>query len=170
MLTPRTIARSGTHKNNGTANNAPFLWNTRILGGIKFPSCTAPARGSITGTITSCTTGMPLNTASVNATGGFIRGTAANGAYTIINAPAGAYAVTAAKSGGFAAASNTSVAVTNGGTTTVNLCLNEIPLPGPSATTVVSESCVPANGAIDPGETVTIGFTVQNAGLPRQWP
>src|SRR5207249_6922761 len=30
--------------------------------------------------------------------------------------------------------------------------------------TLVSESCTPANGAIDPGETVTVSFCVQNTG------
>jgi subtilisin-like proprotein convertase family protein len=30
--------------------------------------------------------------------------------------------------------------------------------------TIVSESCTPANGALDPGETVTVSFCVQNTG------
>ena len=151
--------------NNSTTNPAPFFWSTRVIGGIKFPSCTPPARGSVTGTITSCSTGLPLSGATVNATGGFFRSTAANGTYTVINVPVGTYSVTAAKAGGFGAATNSSVIVANGGATTVNLCLNEIPLLGAATTAVVSESCPPANGAVDPGETVTLAFTVQNNGL-----
>ncbi len=32
------------------------------------------------------------------------------------------------------------------------------------ASALLAENCVPANGAIDPGETVTVGFTLQNIG------
>jgi hypothetical protein len=35
----------------------------------------------------------------------------------------------------------------------------------PVAAVLLSESCAPANGAMDPGETVTLNFTLQNVGL-----
>lgn len=35
---------------------------------------------------------------------------------------------------------------------------------GPVTATLVSESCLPANGSIDPGETVTVAFAVRNTG------
>ena len=34
----------------------------------------------------------------------------------------------------------------------------------PAGTLLVSENCTPTNGAIDPGETVTVNFALQNAG------
>ncbi|HUJ08617.1 MAG TPA: proprotein convertase P-domain-containing protein [Verrucomicrobiae bacterium] len=34
----------------------------------------------------------------------------------------------------------------------------------PASSNLVSEGCSPGNGAIDPGETVTVGFALQNAG------
>ena len=38
------------------------------------------------------------------------------------------------------------------------------PVLNSSSATIVSESCLPANGVIDPGETVTVSFCVQNVG------
>ncbi|MGH9363650.1 MAG: IPT/TIG domain-containing protein, partial [Thermoanaerobaculia bacterium] len=46
----------------------------------------------------------------------------------------------------------------------------EIPVAGPgvileaAGSSLVSESCLPGNGAIDPGETVTVSFTLRNTG------
>ena len=39
-----------------------------------------------------------------------------------------------------------------------------IPILQVESTTLVAESCTPTNGAIDPGETVTVGFTLRNVG------
>jgi hypothetical protein len=38
------------------------------------------------------------------------------------------------------------------------------PIIAPAGATIISESCAPANGAIDPGETVTVSFCLQNTG------
>ena len=35
----------------------------------------------------------------------------------------------------------------------------------PSGSTLLTEGCTPTNGFIDPGETVTVGFSLQNCGL-----
>ncbi|MEQ1606339.1 MAG: proprotein convertase P-domain-containing protein [Pyrinomonadaceae bacterium] len=154
-----------TQEYRSAANNASaFLWNTRVLGNIKFPTCTAPSRGTVSGTITSCASGLPLTNAVVTLPGGFLATTNASGQYTIINVPPGTTSASATKSGGFSIASNGSVVVTGGATTTVNLCLAGVPVLAPGAVTIVSESCLPANGVVDPGETVTVSLPVTNTG------
>lgn len=149
-----------TAANTGNA----FNWTTRVIGGIKLPGCTAPQRGTISGTITNCGTGQPIAGASVTSTGGFATGTNAAGQYTFINVPVGTTGVAATNSGGFNGASNNGVVVTNAGNTSANLCLTAIPVLSGGTATIVSESCLPANGVIDPGETVTLAFPVSNTG------
>ncbi len=141
-------------------------WSTRI-GSFAFPSCTPVQKGTIQGTIANCSTGAPINLATVAATGGFIRTTGAAGTYSMTVSP-GTYTVSASKpSEGYlvsSASSQSGVTVANGGTATVNLCVVPFPLLVATTATLVSESFLPANGAIDPGETVTIAFGVQNIG------
>ncbi len=142
------------------ANNASaFNWNTRIIGGFKFPSCTAPARGTISGTITSCSTNLPIANAVVTSPTGFVAVTNASGQYTIINVPAGSTAVSAAKSGGFSTATNNSVTVINGGTATVNLCL--APIASVSANT---PNVTTGNNLIEPNECNTLNIPLTNNG------
>ncbi len=38
------------------------------------------------------------------------------------------------------------------------------PNPVPAGSVLLQENCAPANGVVDPGETVTLGFALQNAG------
>ncbi|HTS19772.1 MAG TPA: endonuclease [Verrucomicrobiae bacterium] len=42
--------------------------------------------------------------------------------------------------------------------------INQAPVIAPTGMTLVAESCTPANGAIDPGETVTVNFSLENIG------
>src|SRR5262249_2841858 len=39
-----------------------------------------------------------------------------------------------------------------------------VPLINPTASTLLAESCIPTNGVMDPGELVTVSFTLQNKG------
>ncbi len=138
-------------------------WSTRV-GSFVFPSCTPAPKGTIQGTITNCVSSAPINLASVAATGGFSRLTGAPGTYTMSVAP-GTYTVTGSKPAeGYISASQSSVVVTNGSTATVNLCLVPTPILNSTTASLISESFLPANGAIDPGETVTVAFGVQNVG------
>ncbi len=75
----------------------------------------------------------------------------------------GTYTVTASKFG-FTSPSAPPVTVANGQTATVNLCLTGVPVLAPATATLLQESCSPANGVIDPGETVTVSFGAQNIG------
>src|SRR5438132_90270 len=52
-----------------TSTTLTFNWQTRI-GKFKFASCTAPAQGTLAGTITECGSGLPLSNVMVTATGG----------------------------------------------------------------------------------------------------
>jgi hypothetical protein len=145
------------------APTATFDWNTRVFSFKVNPSCVTPPRGAFSGTITNCASGLPIQDAIVETTDGFIRTTIANGTYSITAAP-GTYTVKVSKPGtGF----NTvvgNVTVTSGGNATFNACLQPTAIIASAGATIVSESCTPANGAVDPGETVTVSFCVQNTG------
>lgn len=145
-------------------NGSSFNWQTRVIGGIKFPGCTPPSRGSVSGTVTSCTSGQPLAGALITLPGGFIAVTGANGNYSIGSVPVGTTAASATKSPGFNLATSPSVTVNDGSATNVNLCLNGVPVLAQETATLISESCLPANGVIDPGETVTVALPVLNQG------
>lgn len=45
-----------------------------------------------------------------------------------------------------------------------NGALSPSPVVATAGTTINSESCLPGNNAVDPGETVTVGFALQNVG------
>ena len=144
------------------AANSSAGWSTRI-GSFRFPQCTNVQKGTIQGTITFCAGGAPIANASVDATGGFNRLTGAPGTYSMTVAP-GTYTVTANKTGGFNGSSQT-VTVTDGGTSTANICLTGVAVvTSPQSPQVVSESCAIANGAPDPGEQLTVNLPLQNTG------
>jgi hypothetical protein len=62
--------------------NLTFNWRTRI-GSFKFPTCTAPDQGTVTGTITSCETGAPISGALIQFNNGFSTTSGPDGKYTI---------------------------------------------------------------------------------------
>jgi hypothetical protein len=142
---------------------ASFDWNTRVFSFKVNPNCVTAPRGTFSGTITDCATGLPVQNAVVETTNpiGFLRVTPANGTYSITAAP-GTYQVKASKAG-FGQATGT-VTVTAGGNAILNLCLAPTAIIASAGATIVSESCAPANGVLDPGETVTVSFCVQNTG------
>ncbi|MEO6050790.1 MAG: hypothetical protein ABIP78_05585, partial [Pyrinomonadaceae bacterium] len=137
-------------------------WSTRV-GRFIYPSCVAQPTATITGTITFCSSGLPVNQASVDATGGFNRLTIANGTYSMIVSP-GTYTVSANRGPSTIGTTTPTVTVVAGQTATANICLLGVATLVPTTATLVSESCLPANGVIDPGETVTVAFGVQNTG------
>ncbi|MBK7706377.1 MAG: VCBS repeat-containing protein [Acidobacteria bacterium] len=143
------------------AANSSSNFSTRV-GSFKFPGCAPAQKGTINGTITSCSTGLPISAASVAATGGYNRLTIANGTYSMTVAP-GSYTVSASKTGGFSGNSqNTSV--TNGGTSTVNVCLNAVPQIAGGSPSIVAEACGLPNNAPDPGELLTVRLPLSNTG------
>lgn len=137
-------------------------WLTRV-GKFKFPQCTPAPKATITGTITFCDGGAPINQASVDGTGGFNRVTGANGTYSMTVSP-GTYTIVASKVGGFVGSART-VTVGAGQTGTANICLTGTAFVAQSGDIqVISENCGAPNGAVDPGETITVSLPLQNIG------
>jgi subtilisin-like proprotein convertase family protein len=144
------------------ATTASAAWRTRIAK-IAAGPVTTSIRGNIAGVVTNCVTGLPIPGAFIEITGGYSRSSSASGAYSAIVVP-GTYTVTISAPGGYNTVTVPAVVVTNGNTTTVNACLVGIPVITSSTSSLVSESCVPANTAIDPNETVTVSLCILNTG------
>lgn len=139
-------------------------WRTRVA---KFAprACTISPRGTISGTITNCASGLPAANITVStATGGYSRGTIADGSYSITVVP-GTYTVSASSPNYSTTATSPTLTVTNGGAVTFNGCLVGIPsVVAVGSATVTAENAVMANGAPDPGETLTLSVPVRNVG------
>ena len=98
-------------------------WQTRI-GSFKFPSCTSGPRGTLLGTVTDFSTGLPISGATIQA-GANTTFTNGSGFYTV-NLPVGIYNVTASVYG-YDPEGAVGVSVTDGGTTTQDFELNPLP-------------------------------------------
>jgi carboxypeptidase family protein/S-layer family protein len=142
------------------ANDGNFDWKTRI-GDFKFPGCTAAPKGTLSGQVTICSGGLPLAGAFVTVDGGYVRTTDVSGNYSM-TLPPGNYTVTITKPGFTAGGGN--VVITDGGTTGLNACLSGTPVLSGAGATLVAENCPPFNGVLDPRETVTVSFCLQNDG------
>ncbi len=143
---------------------ANFDWNTRIFSFKVNAACVTAPRGTINGTITNCGNGQPIQNAVVTTSDGFFRQTSATGQFSMTVSP-GTYTVTVSPPAGSGFGSCTQmVTVAANGTATVNCCLAPSPIIVSAGATLVSESCTPTNGVLDPNETVTISFCVQNTG------
>ena len=141
---------------------ATFDWNTRIFSFKVNPTCVTPPRGTFSGTITNCANGQPIQDAIVETPDGFFRATIANGTYSAITAAPGTYTVNVSKPGFLPATAM--VTVSDGGNAVLNVCLQPTAIIASAGATIVAESCTPPNGALDPNETVTLSFCVQNTG------
>jgi hypothetical protein len=144
---------------------ATFDWNTRMFSFKVNPTCVTAPVGTFSGTITNCLTGLPIQGAIVETTApaGLFRTTIANGTYSITAAP-GTYTVQVSKPGSGFNTVTGMVTVTNGGNAIFNACLAPSAIIVSGGATLTAESCTPANGAVDPNETVTVSFCVQNTG------
>jgi hypothetical protein len=142
--------------------DAAFDWNTRIFSFKVDPACVTSPRGTFSGTITDCSTALPIEGAVIQTSDGLFRSTDSSGAYSVSAAP-GTYAVTVTSAANFNSATS-NVTVTDGGNTVFNVCLAPSAVIQPAGATIVSESCSPANGAIDPNELVTVSLCIQNTG------
>jgi hypothetical protein len=141
--------------------SSSFDWNTRVFSFKVNPTCVTAPRGTINGTVTNCSSGLPIQNAIVTTPDGFFRQTNAAGQFSMTVAP-GTYTVSITKAT-FSTCTQT-VTVAANGTATVNCCLAGAAAIVSAGATLVVESCTPANGALDPGETVTVSLCVQNTG------
>jgi hypothetical protein len=142
------------------SNPSGFDWVTSVAK-FEYPGCVAAPRGTVAGVVTICGNGSPIAGAVVSDGLGHVRVTDAAGAYTM-DLPPGPYTLTITK-GNFGAGGG-GVVVNDGATTAFNACLVGVPLPAVSGASLTAESCLPGNGALDPGETVTVSFCLQNTG------
>jgi hypothetical protein len=142
------------------ASSGSSSWQTRV-GAFKYPGCVAQAKGSIQGTVTVCGSGVPLTGVALSTPEGYVRASDGAGGYAFSVAP-GTYTVTARKAGYQDHAEGVTVA--GGGTVTSDFCMTAVPVPSASSWALQEEECPPPNGAIDPGETVTVNLCVANLG------
>ncbi|MGI8435394.1 MAG: dockerin type I domain-containing protein [Chthoniobacterales bacterium] len=146
-----------------------FLWRTRI-GTFKYASTTAPAQGTLSGTITACDTGAPLKDALVKVSGGpsagFSSATKPNGTYAFNLSP-GSYSVTVVDPAHNCSASGPfNVTITNGATTTLNQCLSGVARFAYQSNSVLV-SGGNGNGIIEANECNNLNVAILNDGCLR---
>ena len=98
---------------------------TRI-GSFAFPSCTPVATGTVQGTVTATAGGAPISGASITM-GSRMTTTNGSGVFQFLSLPSGTYPSLTASAPGFNSVTTTSVAVTDGGTTTQDFSLAAAP-------------------------------------------
>ncbi len=113
------------HTNQYYSASGTSPWRTRIAAFKVDPNCTAQQKGTITGHITDCQSGVPIQNAVITTPEGFFRQTDASGNYSIVVAP-GAHNVLVSKPG-TAITCGGSVTVSAGGSVTLDCCLQLTP-------------------------------------------
>jgi subtilisin-like proprotein convertase family protein len=136
-------------------------WHTRI-GSFQFGPCAPVQKGILNGTVTSSAGGAPVANATVSA-GPFIRNSNASGVYNIDPMGTGTYTLTVSAPG-YVTKTIPGVSIAQGGTTVQNVQLDPQNVLQGGTPVITAESCVPANLALDPGETVTVNLPIVNNG------
>ncbi|HKO54399.1 MAG TPA: hypothetical protein VJ276_00895, partial [Thermoanaerobaculia bacterium] len=150
--------------------NGAFNWSTRIAT-YKFPSCTAAtAWATVTGTITSCATGLPLSGVVVTLSNGFAGATDASGVYSI-SVPAGTYNASAAdadRNCTSGSPATVSVIATAGATTTQNFCMSGASNLQTNGFTIDDASNGNNNGIVNRDECVKLTIPLKNNGCANE--
>ena len=153
--------------------NGAFNWSTRVAT-YKFPSCTAAAAwATISGTITSCATGVPLSGVVVTLNNGFAGASDASGVYTI-QVPGGTtYTASAADSDRNCTSGSpatVSVVATSGVTTTQNFCMSGSSNLQTNAATITLNDAANGNGngIINRDECVKLTVPLKNNGCANE--
>jgi hypothetical protein len=146
--------------------NSSFNWRTRI-GRFKFPTCAAPAQGTLSGTVTACDSGVPLSGAIVQLSNGFSTTTKADGTYSFKVAP-GTYSATVSANinRDCTPTAGSVVTVNDGSTTNFDACVSGTAKPvvdtsNPSAAVVSGGN---GNTIIDPNECNNLTVRLDNTG------
>ena len=155
-----------TNEYYNTSPTTGFAWKTKI-GAFKFAGTTAPAQGTLSGTITACDTGAPLKDALVMVTGGpstgFSAGTKPDGTYSMQLSPGSYSATIVDPAHNCNAIGPFPVTITNGGTTNLNQCLSGVAR-FVYVSNAVSLSNGNGNGIIEPNECNSLDVTILNDG------
>ena len=104
---------------------AATCWRTRI-GSFRYPGCSGPARGTLSGFVRRAEDNAPIAGARVSTAGGYIAFTSALGAYTLALHPS-TYAVDATAAS-YLPASAGGIAIAAGGNATQDFTLGQPPL------------------------------------------
>jgi len=148
--------------------NGAFNWSTRIAT-FRFGSCTnATAWGTVTGTITSAATGLPISGVTVTLSNGYAGASNSSGVYSI-SVPADTYTATAADADrNCASASPVSAGVspTSGGSVTQNFAMTGTSKLDSTGVTINDSATVGGNGngVINRSECVNLNIGVKNNG------
>jgi hypothetical protein len=150
--------------------NGAFNWSTRIAS-YKFPSCTPDTSwGTLTGTITSCATGVPLSGVVVNLSNGFAGTTDAAGHYSI-TVPNGTYTATAsdtARACTDGSPATVDVTVPANGNTSQNFCMTGASNLQFNAVTIDDATNGNNNGIINSNECVNLNVALKNNGCANE--
>ncbi len=138
-----------------------YNWMTRVAS-YRYPTCTPPARGTITGLVKDGA-GSPIANALVQVDAGYSGSTDASGRYSIV-LPPDSYNVTATDPAALCTSSASQAAtVSNGATTTKDFILT-----GTASLTVtdtvVDDSAGNGNGVINRNECFKLNVVLTNAG------
>jgi hypothetical protein len=140
--------------------NGAFNWSTRIAS-FRFPSCTsAPAWGTLTGTVRSSPSNRTLSGVVVTLSNGYAGATNANGVYSFL-VPPGTYTATAAdadRNCTSASPANPTVVITSGGTANQNFTM--------SGTSNLEENgmTIGGDGVINRFDCVNLNVELKNNG------
>ena len=141
--------------------NGAFNWSTRIAS-FRFPSCAfAPPWGTLTGTVTSSSSGATLSGVVVTLSNGYAGATNANGVYSFL-VPPGTYTATAAdadRNCTSALPANPTVTITSGGTTNQNFTMV-----GTSNLQQNGPVTIDGNGVINRDDCVNLNVELKNNG------
>jgi subtilisin-like proprotein convertase family protein len=141
-------------------SDGSFNWKTRI-GNFKYPSCSAGPTGTAHFTVKASFNNSNVAGASVSVDGNPIGTTDAGGVFDVI-LPVGSHTYSVSKTGYTTQSGN--FTINDSLTTNINVSLPSVSvIASGGAPGIIAESCT-ANGAIDPGETVTVSLPVTNNG------
>jgi Carboxypeptidase regulatory-like domain len=146
--------------------NGAFNWSTRIAS-YRFPSCTsAPAWGTLTGTVRSSPSNAPLSGVIVTLSNGYAGATNANGVYSFL-VPPGTYTATAADADRHctsASPPSPTLTITSGGTTTQNFSMVGTSNLELNAVAINDATSGNGNGVINSNECVNLNVALKNNG------
>ncbi len=149
-----------------------FNWSTRVASYRFSPSqcVSAPAWGTLTGTVTSAATGAPISGVIVSLDNGYAGATNASGVYSIL-VPSGSYNATAADANRNCATANPSsapVSLTVGGTTTQNFTMAGASKLEANSYAINDTTSGNGNGIINKFECFNVNLNVKNNGCATE--
>jgi hypothetical protein len=146
--------------------NGAFNWSARIAS-YRFPSCTsAPAWGTLTGTVRSSPSNAPLSGVIVTLSNGYAGATNASGVYSFL-VPPGTYTATAAdadRNCTSASPPSPTVTITSGGTTTQNFSMVGTSNLQENGVAIDDATSGNGNGVINSNECVNLNVALKNNG------